>query len=451
MQVAGPLETGRGMPDSMDEDCLNLNVWTPGIDDGRRPVMVWIHGGALVNGAGSLAWYDGSALARSGDLVVVTINYRLNAFGYLHLGDLAPGELDESGNAGLLDQIAALRWVRDNIGAFGGDPERVCVVGESAGSWSVGTLLAVPSAHGLFRSAIMQSGVPAVQSPASATRNAVEVMATLGLGQHEVARLREVPASALLEAADRVTAAQMARAVLEPDPEASPGFRPVAGEAGVGGDALIDLAQTGNGVPVLIGTTLDEMRIMRALMPEMPLIDEAELARRCDRTFGDASAEVRSAYEMDFPDASADDRWVSIQSDLTFGVPTLDFIDRRHGAEAPTWHYRFDWRSPADGGRFGAAHTLEIPFIFDTFGAAGAAEFTGGPPETAHQLAGLVRGAWTSFVRNGSPTADGLPGWPATTAEQPATMIFDDTCRLDHAPMRSTSATRAALHAAFAP
>ena len=265
MQVPTILESGRGLPDQMSEDCLNLNVWTPHLPadgDEQLPVLFWIHGGAFVNGSGSVPWYDGSSLAARGDVVVVTINYRLGAFGFLDLSDLGGPDYQASGNLGLLDQIAALRWVQENISVFGGDPNRVCLTGESAGAMSVGTLLATDAAKGMFHRAILQSGAPVAQDQDSSLAIAVRLLHELGLpgGGSGLQRLRARPATEIVEAADRVMRAQQATTL-------------AGGAGGFAWSPVIDgtvirehpssavAAGVASDVPVLIGTTADEMFI----------------------------------------------------------------------------------------------------------------------------------------------------------------------------------------------
>src|SRR3712207_215533 len=209
MQSPSPLENlfGAAERPSMSEDCLYLNIWTPGLDGARRPVMVWIHGGAFVTGSGSTPWYDGTRFAARGDVVVVTLNYRLGAFGFLHLADLIGESFVGSGNAGILDQAAALAWVRDNIAAFGGDPENVTIFGESAGAMSVGTLLALPAARGLFQRAILQSGAASnAMSRERANEVAGRLLEALGIPREKSETIRDVPARDLLAAQGRVYA-----------------------------------------------------------------------------------------------------------------------------------------------------------------------------------------------------------------------------------------------------
>lgn len=436
MQIPSVLETERGLPDEMSEDCLTLNIWAP--DDARStgnplPVLMWIHGGSFINGSGSMPWYDGTVLAARGDVVVVAVNYRLGVFGYLDLSAIAGPGYAGGGNAGLLDQVACLIWIRDNIASFGGDPNRVCVVGESAGAMSVGTLLATPAAQGLLHRAILQSGTPVGQPRPHAEANAADLFDELHLPatQAGLSDLLEIDAAELLDAAAQITS----RAMLAAQTGARSSFpwSPVVDGIAVPEDPKTAIRSGASAsVPVLIGTTQDEMRITRRIFPDRPPMSEDLLHEHLRDTFGPRAGEARAAYGQWDPKASPDDLWDTIMSDRIFAVPTADFIESRTACRAPTWTYLFDWRSSAEGGRYGAAHTLEIPFVFGTFDAPGVAEFMGRPPAEAERLAGAMQDAWVSFARDGVPAADGLPEWPACDdGRQPTMMLGDDVRVLD--------------------
>jgi para-nitrobenzyl esterase len=431
------LETERGLPADMSEDCLSLNIWTPDMPENLAealPVLVWIHGGAFVNGSGSIPWYDGSSLAARGDVVVVTLNYRLGVFGYLALAHIGGQTYDRSGNAGLLDQIAALSWVQENVSAFGGDPNRVCVVGESAGAMSIGTLLSTPAAEGLFQRAILQSGTPVAQPAETAARTATELFAELHLDRDDsgLAHLNSMAAEELLLAAAQLAVRRMTAAS---DNDAAFPWSPV-----IDGDVVPDdpMEAIGSGatskVPVLIGTTSDEMRIIRRLFPERPALDLPELEDRLSPLCGSLRHDILDAYKERNPAATPDDLWDAIATDRVFGLPTAEFIDQRVKDGAPTWTYLFNWASAARGGTYGSPHTVEIPFVFNTFDALGVGDFLGRPRTETDGLAARVQQAWVSFAHAGFPTADGLPDWPPCGPGARPTMVFDEECTIEDDP-----------------
>jgi para-nitrobenzyl esterase len=437
VQAPTVLETTRGMCDEMSEDCLTLNVWTPRPSNRATeplPVMVWVHGGAFVNGSGSIPWYDGSALAARGDVVVVTINYRLGAFGFLDLSGIGGDAYDASGNAGLLDQLAALSWVKRNIAAFGGDPHRVCLVGESAGSMSIGTLLAATPAQGRFERAIMQSGCPMARPHSAAIETTAELLRELGVptSSSGLDRLVGMPGPEIVAAAD-VIALRAQRAAAAGSTDAFT-WSPVVDGRVLTRDPMAAIREGSSAdVPVLIGTTSDEMRIMRVLAPDLPAIGDAELNARLEAEVGRHWEQLRSGYEKLHPGATADDLWWSVMSDRIFGLPTAAFIDARTRHGAPTWTYEFAWRSPAGDGWYGASHTMEIPFVFGTFGAPGVRAFLGDITPAMEGLSQHMQDAWVAFAHSGR--AD----WPACDGELRPTMVFDHACQLadDRArPMR---------------
>jgi para-nitrobenzyl esterase len=414
---------GGGPPD-WSEDCLFLNVQTPACDAGRRPVLVWIHGGGFTSGAGSIPWYDGSAFCRNGDVVVVTITYRLGAFGFLHVegGDANPG---------LADQVAALAWVRDNISAFGGDPGNVTVFGESAGGMSVGTLLAVPAAQGLFHKAIPQSGAAHhTQSPERAREVTERIESRLGVRGAE--GLRAVPAAALLEAqlAVAVEVAQ-ARAAASEDTGLALPFCPVVDGAFLP-EAPLDAIRAGRSapVPLLTGTNRDEWNLF-ALMGRSP-VDEEALLRRLGRLVEDPQ-ELMAVYRESADTADHDAVWSAVMTDRAFRIPAIRLAEAhaRHRPDA-TWLYQFDWASSAFGGRLGSCHALEIPFVFHTLDRKGVRLFTGDDPPAA--VAGALHEAWISFARNGNPQHAGIPAWAPYDEIDRTTLHVDVSCSVVRDP-----------------
>jgi para-nitrobenzyl esterase len=427
-QLSNPLEAMQGrMELPQSEDCLTLNVWTPASDAGRRPVMVWIHGGGYMNGTGAADWFDGTSFATNHEIVLVTINYRLNVFGYLHLAGLAPDEAG-SGNCGLLDQIAALHWVRDNIAAFGGDPDNVTVFGESAGAFSVGIILGTPGAAELFHRAILQSGAAVhVISPERATAVASEVITELGLSPDErgIAELRQLSTDQILGAFGAVaqrnppdTGSEDVALMIAPVVD---GFvLPVEPMTAIRQGASAD-------IPVMIGTDLNEMEIMRLLDPSFYDLDDDEVARRCTKVFGGLATKALALYRGPSRGMTGN-VWTAVDTDRTFLIPAIQLAEARAATGGDTWMYLFTWTTTAFGGRMGAVHTLEIPFVFNTLDRGAGPELTGGPPDAARPLAERLHRTWAQFARHGDPNHGGLPQWPVYEPERRATMIFDEEC-----------------------
>lgn len=414
-QPPSPLETMLGAPPpTWDEArCLTLNVWTPGVDDAARPVMVWIHGGAFVNGAGSTPIYSGRRFAEHGDVVVVTINYRLGAFGFLHLDHLDPA-FAGSGNAGIADQIAALRWVRDNIAAFGGDPGRVTIFGESAGGMSVACLLAAPEAQGLFHAAIAQSGALSHVHPPDAAAAVTEaVMRHAGVTDPEglVGLLAED-----LVAAQVAATAELPRSALP--------FGPVADGVVLPHRPLEALAAGRAGaVPTLTGTTKDEMTLFLALDLGMAEPDPAAVQRQARRFFGDRVEEVLAAYRAHRPGAGDTEILTALTTDAVFRIPAIRLAEAQVRAGRPTWMYWFTWETPVMGGALRSCHALELPFVWDALDKPGLSMLTGDGPER-HGIAEAMHRAWIAFAR------DHDPGWPGYDLARRATMRFDVTCEV---------------------
>jgi para-nitrobenzyl esterase len=402
------------------EDCLSLNVFTPGCDTAGRAVMVWIHGGGFLTGTGSIPWYDGTRLAQR-DVVVVTINYRLGVLGFLHLDDMAGG-FEGSGNAGLLDQVAALEWVRDNIAAFGGDPGRVTVFGESAGAMSVATLLGVPAARGLFQRAILQSGAGAhVHQPEVATAVAQKFLAEVGLDAGDAARLRDVPVAELLAAQRRLAESTSFEDGLPLQPVVDGLVLPDRPTRAVA-------AGHAAGVDILIGTTAEEMNLFLLLDPTMAELDEASLSDRADARFvpsGRRPGEALEVYRRDRPDAPARDVLCALLTDHTFRIPALRLAEAQLDHHPGVWSYLFTYASPAFGGLLGSCHALDVPFVWDNLDARGAAMFAGEADDGVRALARQMADAWVAFAVDGAPAAAGLPEWPRYDRDRRATMRLD--------------------------
>ncbi len=412
-----------------DEDCLTLNVWTPGLTGRPRPVMVWIHGGAFVLGSGSTGLYNGSRLARRGDCVVVSLNYRLGALGFLDLDGMVPGSDGARANLGLLDQIAALEWVRDHIPAFGGDPERVTIFGESAGAMSVGALLGAPPARGLFHRAILQSGAAHnVSTPERAREVTEHFLAQLSLSRPSLDALAQVPLQELLEAQSRTSSdLGMVDGQLPWQPSVDGVLLPRTPLEAIAHGLNDD-------VPVLIGSNQEEWKLFMLADRVGHRLDELGLRRRLDRTLrlhepDDAlrPALSEAAYdhyrELGAPRASSTprDRWVAFQSDRVFHVPAFRLARARAERGAPTWSYLFDWAPPLLRGRVGSCHGLEIPFVFGTLRDPWL-RTTIGATRSARRLSHRMQRAWIEFARSGRPGQESLPDWPAVSAQRMPTL-----------------------------
>ena len=397
----------------MSEDCLYLNIWSPGSDQEKRPVMVYIHGGAFTLGSASDPWYDGTSFAANHNIVVVSLNYRLGILGFVSLKDLAGADASYTGNCGLLDQIAALQWVRENIAAFGGDPDQVTVMGESAGAMSIGALLGMPAAQGLFQRAILQSGAAGnLVTRVQATHVAQALLAKLGLETSQLAAVADVPLETLLKV----------------QPELGREFGGIqAYSPMIDGETLPQhpLAMIAQGsaakVAILAGTNRDEWRLF-AMMSGGPKVDEEQLKQ----IFGNEAKPALAMYTEARADTSPELAWIDIMSDMVFRMPAIRLAEGQVTQGAPVWMYRFDWESPAFGGVLGAAHAMDIPFVFNTLDVELSRTFTGDSPGR-QKLSDLMHAAWAAFIRSGNPAIASLPAWPLYDLDRRATMIFSDT------------------------
>jgi para-nitrobenzyl esterase len=401
------------------EDCLYLNVYAPSgaSAQARKPVMVWIHGGGFVLGSGSQAVYDARALARRGDVVVVTINYRVGCLGWMDLGD--QGDLAVE-NAGLLDQIAALRWVREHVERFGGDRENVTIFGESAGGMSVGTLMGCPAAQGLFHKAIPQSGscqaVHADRDGSAAVTAAM--LSALGLSSPHVRHLREVPVEKLLAAQQQVSL----RLMLAGGKHLLP-FQPVVDGRVLPRHPLDQVAEgAARHVPLLVGTTLDEWKLFGFMDTELRQLDDVKLAARIQQRVAHADgARIAAGYRASRPQADGASLWIAIETDRVFRVPAIRLAEAQLRVNRDVFMYLYTWASPAFGGVLGACHAIELPFLFDVLDAPGAENFAGKGPE-ATRLSGWTMGAWAAFAHRGNPSHPGLGEWPRYDLSRRATM-----------------------------
>ena len=413
---AAPQVATGGLTDAVpvrwDEDCLTLNVSTPACDDGARAVFVWIHGGAYRTGQGAIPWYNGARFGTNADIVSVTINYRLGALGFTDLSHLG-SEYTDSGVAGTLDQIAALEWVRDNIAAFGGDPERVTIAGESAGGFSVSTLVGCERAQGLFKRAIPQSGGAQFTLPKAAGEQ-IGAAFLRNLGVDDAVGLAAIEVDKIL-AAQSATIAEL---------EFSPGgpnklgttvaaFYPVHGTPALPRSPLDAIADgMADDVAVLTGSNADETTLWG-----YGDVDADKLARIAQ---GYGASSAVDVYRQTRPDADDEALVIALTTDHMFRIPALRLAEARWPHTEDTWVYQFDWCSRAFEGRLKATHSLEIPFAFDNLDRGGVDVFIG-PGELPQHVADVMHQAWCDFINNGDP------GWPRYTEATRTTMHFNET------------------------
>lgn len=419
------------------EDCLRVNIWTPGIHDGKaRPVMVWLHGGGFSAGSGQeLPSYDGESLAHRGDVVVVSLNHRLNTFGYLNLADYGD-KYASSANVGMLDIVAALEWVRANIAAFGGDPKTVTIFGQSGGGGKVGALMGMPSARGLFHRAIVESGsMLRVGTQERSRELASYIVAELGLDRSNIDQIQTVPFRKLVE----VSSAMLAKH--NPRPAGGvPNFRRMADMLGFAPvlDAKIlpahpfdpvasDLSAD---VPMIVGTTLNEF-VSAINHPEYELMTSDELETRVKGMFPQNAQTVLAAFRQRTPSAKPFDLWSRIAASSVRENAIKQCRAKTALGKAPAYLYWFTWQTPVLDGRPRAFHCSELAFVFNNTDRCEA--MTGGGPR-ARALAAKMSDAWIHFARTGNPNHPGIPEWKAFSPETVPTMIFDDEVRLVEFP-----------------
>ena len=403
---------GKNEPES--EDCLYLNIWTPVADNEKRPVMFWIHGGAFITGGGGVPIYDGSVLAKRGDVVVVTINYRLGAFGYSYI----PGV---TANVGQFDQIMALEWVRDNIEKFGGDPGNVTIFGESAGGYAVLTLSAMPAANGLFHRVIAQSA-PFI-NPKVTEKHTKGLMRMLKL-KGDIDAFRKKPPEEIIDVQNKYL--EKINSAME--------FRPL-----IDGESLpihpLKVFQNGDcsNIDFMIGSNLDEAKLFTTMGgeafadPEKAIlmflgmfgIDATNSAKMYE-TYKNAREGNISTDPKDIADA--------IITDFMFRISTIRFLEAQFKHQKNTYNYLFTWESPGFDGQLGSCHALELAFVFNTLNIPGIEDFTGQGPE-AELLSQKIMDAWIAFARTGNPNHVGLPEWQSYDTETRATMCLGKDCK----------------------
>ena len=412
-----------------DEDCLFLNIWTKSPDNGRRPVMVWIHGGAFIIGSGSDAMYRNSNIVTRGDVVLVSINYRLGALGFMNLKEITGGKIPATGCEGLLDQIAALEWVRDNIEAFGGDPDNITVFGESAGGMSIGSLMGMPSAKGKFHKAILESGAGnTVSSLEEGVATTVKFLDILGLKGNDDDALRSLTVEQILD-----TQQKLGLYLMEKEGRITP-HQPVV-DGIVMPEIPIEAIEKGSAsdVKTLSGTNLEELKLFTLTDLTLRDLDEEGMVSRLKRLIppeqvSNVIAAYRKAREGRGESTSPKEILTAIQTDLMFRISCLKLVEAQCNNNQPAYNYLFTWKSPMMGGVLGACHALEIGFVFGNFDD----NFCGSGP-AAEALSRKMQDAWFSFARTGDPSCESLGKWEPY-CENRTTMIFDMECRVEQAP-----------------
>ena len=425
------------------EDCLTLHVWTPGLASstagGKRPVMVWLHGGAFSYGSANSPRYDSTNLAAKNDVVVVAINHRLNIFGHLDLSAVGGERFAQSGNVGVLDLVAALEWVREHAARFGGDPGNVTIFGQSGGGGKASALLAMPRAKGLFNKAIIQSGASVrFAERERTTRLADAVLKHLGLRGDQLDALQTLPLERLQEAVapaqktlprprqpllDRYNFGPVIDGSLLPAQPFDPGAPAVSDD-----------------VPIMIGGTKDEASIFFSHEDAVwnRTLGEDEVRKRIEAVAGDATDGLLAYYKRRDPLASPTDRLITMLTMSNFAVRSILLAERKAArGKAPVWMYDFAWETPGWGGKLKAPHSVDVPFVFDTVHLIGEPHQKPG----IAALAERVSGTWAAFARTGTPANAAIPPWPAYDAAKRATMILDDRCRVVNDPdgeVRST-------------
>lgn len=404
---------------------LVLNVWTPDLASRGLPVLVWIHGGGFFAGSGSDPIYNGARFARDG-VVCVTINYRLGAEGFLHLDKLFEG-FENSGCNGIADQVAALEWIQESIGAFGGDPTKVTIAGESAGAFSVATLLATPGARGLFRRAISQSGgANNVVSAAHASHIATVFLSRIGVPPGDLKRLQEVSPSIVVAEQERLArefTGNLNPAVWKDVLPSTMAFRPVFGTPFLPERPLGAISNgSAKNIDLLIGSNYEETLIY--VKSSLELFNEDVMragVRAAMATSGKSADELFELYRRNREGAPPYIIAAAIESDRRFRIPSIRLAEGQVALGAAVFMYRFDWQSKAFGGEMGAFHMLEIPFAFDNLDVPQAKGFTG---EAPRDLATKMHRAWVSFATNGCPDIGSPPTWPKYEYDRRSTMIF---------------------------
>jgi para-nitrobenzyl esterase len=412
-----------------DEDCLSLNIWTPGLDSAHRPVLFWIHGGAFVIGSGCEFFLDNGTLPKRGDIVLVSINYRLGAFGFLNLKEVTGGKIPATGNEGLLDQVTALDWVIENIKAFGGDPANITVSGFSAGGMTTGDLLGMPLARGKFQKTINRSGsANVVGSLDSAKKIAEMFLKILKLTGKDIDGLCSLAWKHLLDAQQ-----ELGMKLREAERRATP-FQPVMDGEVLPEWPLVAIRKgAAKNIPVIAGTSLDELKMSSSFDPAMRNLDEGGLVKRLkdllpEEKVPDFIKTYRASLQKRGSSATPADILGMISADYLFRIGTIRLIEAQRDNGAPAYNYLFTLKSPAMGGALGAMHGLDNPFLFGCLDK----DFSGdGPEEQA--LAIKIQDSTLAFMRTGDPSCASIGRWPVYGKDR-LTMILDKKTRVEAAP-----------------
>ncbi|TBL81504.1 carboxylesterase/lipase family protein [Paenibacillus thalictri] len=426
--IFAALSVPGGNPAEESEDCLVLNVWTPAINDGRkRPVMFWLHGGGFRGGSGSNPGWDGTNLALRGDVVVITVNHRLNVMGFADFSEFSE-DFKASGQVGMLDIVHALKWVQVNISQFGGDPNTVMIFGQSGGGRKCETLLAMPSAKGLFQRVAIESGIAIkIVDRSFAIRNAENLLNKLGIRQANVHAIRKTPLKQIMAAHFAVN-----RELGDVDLDTL-GFSPSVDGVIIPQHPFHPMASpVSPDIPVMIGSTRTEYT---GLTTDARLwqLDEEGLRTRIKELLGDQSDAMIRLYRKHNQGATPSDLFFLIQSDYRYNAATMKVAERRTAlGKGPVYLYYFTWESPVQGGQLKSPHNIEWPFAFDNVQLC--ANLTGGGPE-AISLADKVSEAWIAFARTGNPNTPKLPYWPRFNLEDRPTMVIDNVSKVVNDPL----------------
>jgi para-nitrobenzyl esterase len=434
MQGTGPGEPPAGVQKT-DEDCLFLNVWTPGLDGKNRPVMVWLHGGGFSSGSGGDSFCNGKNLSRKGDVVVVTVNHRLNVFGYLQLGEEWRPAYASSGQAGMLDIVMSLKWVKDNISRFGGDPGNVTIFGESGGGRKVAMLMAMEPAKGLFHKAIIESG-SGLDAPSKDEAVALgrDLLKNLGIAEGDTDALINTDAG-------KIFSAQPSMPPSPPSPSGQltvpiGGFVPcVDGIALKRKPFIPDAPSVSADIPLMIGSNKDEMAIFHGNDPKFGKYTDEEFIEHVRGVLPAKADEFIPALRAAFPDYSPTDLIVATDSLKGYFIATAFQAERKAALNgAPVYVYLMAWETLADNGRLRAHHALDVPLVFNNVEATRSMV---GPGPEPQRMADLMSSVWVAFARTGNPNTEGLPQWPSYTAENRSTMVFDTESHVVEKPHES--------------
>lgn len=414
------------------EDCLYLNIWTPGLDNAKRPVMVWIHGGAFTTGSSSDPGYRGHVLAKRGNAVIITINYRLGAMGFLNLNTVTRGRIPNTGNEGLLDQAVALQWVRDNISAFGGNPNNITIFGESAGGMSIGCQLAMPGSKGLFHKAILQSGAANnAQSSDMANRVTEIFLETIGMKNTAVKDLYALSAKQIMDAQNQFSIKVRTNNL---GVNYMP-FQPVIDGVVLPSHPLQAMKEgASNNIPIIVGSTLDEWEFFSLVDPGMAALGNDDLNFRLKYSIpAEYLLDIIETYrksrkERGLPVTNGD-IFNAIQTDLVFRLPAIWLAEAKQSHKQKAYHYIFTWPSPFMGGKLGACHAIDVGFVW---GIQEPVFFGTGP--AADKLSQNTQDAWLALAHNGNPSCEALGKWQFYGKKR-ETMMLGEKCYLENDPL----------------